>query len=168
MRYRLRHTNAIMKRKSKLFGAIVLGATAAVSGLAGWALGSYTESRIALQSLQIVSQGEKAYLFGRFRTAYEAQPPQIALWEGTNLCSFLGAEGPTPSMDREEFAVRMFLCARLALLFQEIGSKAEAQLYAERARVWFAAIETNSLLSAEQVVANCRQRDHVHRRYGHP
>lgn len=104
------------------------------------------------------------YLRARFDIAYEREPPIIAIWEGTNLVKFLERNVNNVGITRdEEIASRLFLEARLSVLFKEMGDAAKARHHAERALHWYQCIKNDETVTPDQVVENALARDRLKR-----
>src|SRR5437016_5893345 len=99
------------------------------------------------------SEAQKAYLSQRFEFAYMHESPGIAAWEGTNLIAYLEHGGiPAVSRSKEDRANRVFLNARLAALFGELGDTNSAQHFAAEAAVWYKTVSTNRDVAAQTIV----------------
>lgn len=119
-------------------------------------------SQSAENMLKISEASGSAYLVERFTNAYSTQPVNVAIWEGTNLVSFLNENwGASPSI--EQCAQLAFIHARLYVLFKEADMSNDAVSAAVETSKWVQKISANSTVTSEIAVSKLLERDTVKR-----
>jgi hypothetical protein len=114
----------------------------------------------------IFIEAQYGYLGDRFAMAYRAAPLPVALWEGTNLVTWLDTNYSSPT--KEIIASRVLLHSRLAALFAEANAPEDAAAQGAEALQWFSLIVPDHSFSAQLVVSNTLARDNLKREYATP
>jgi hypothetical protein len=88
--------------------------------------GARTKNLLEIERAKIM--GLDAEWLGRFSTAFSSQPPEVAIWEGTNLLSYL--TGKTAVVPAGNFTNDVMLThIKLSGLYMELGATNEAQFH---------------------------------------
>ena len=88
--------------------------------------GARTRNLLAIERSKVI--GLHADWHGRFNTAYSSQPPEVAIWEGTNLLFYL--TGKAAVVPAGNFADDVMLThTKLSGLYMELGATNEAELH---------------------------------------
>lgn len=109
-------------------------------------------------------EAQRAYLTKRFELAYTQEPPVVAIWEGTNLIAYLERDTtPAHLLPEEDRASRVFLNARLCVLFKELNDESSAQAFARRTFEWYRLVSTNEDVTVDTVLKQTLVRDRLKR-----
>ena len=116
----------------------------------------------ATQVQSAFSGAEKAYLFERFNHAYKQESAVVAIWEGTNLVTFLiEKSGASSAIANQEIASQAILNARISYLYEEIGNSSKAREFAKASKVLYDSVLSKpTSMTPEEVVTNLVGRDH--------
>lgn len=127
---------------ARLFGLFTV--TVLLAGLIGYGLGQRLKAdagpktggidlfgaraRYLLEMERAKIIGLHADWLGRFNTAYSSQPAEVAIWEGTNLLSYLTGKAvgvPAGIFTNDVMLTHTKLCG----LYMELGATNEAELH---------------------------------------
>ena len=106
--------------------------TVLIAGFLGYSIGRRSNAELEATNLLEIERakiiGINAEWLRRFNTAYSAQPPEVGIWEGTNLLIYLTGKAaviPTGNFENDV----MLTHAKLSGLYVELGATNEAELH---------------------------------------
>jgi hypothetical protein len=132
--------------KAKIFVLVTISVL--VAGSLGYSIGRRSKTEVGVRTAGLDLFGartrnllelERAKIMGleadwlaRFNVAYSSQPPEVAIWEGTNLLSYLTGKSVGVGVGNLTNDV-MLTHAKLSGLYLELGATHEAELHLEAA-----------------------------------